>query len=256
MHSTSVLTGVFVILSCCPVLHCQNSISSGQARLQPAAPLSMGINALPRVVAGGPLTAVAGAKINATLQKLDKRVEAAGADCRTQLRQYQPGASASQAWKRDIHITMNGPRFLSLLVRDSYYCGGPYPNDGVPLPLVFDLSTGRTVNWLTLLPSGARAELETAAEGSQMGVIVWSRLRSMAASQAKGDCKDAFMDSESIEFALWPDARQHALLAEPVSFPHVIAACASPVLIPVNEAAGMGFSKDLVLALRMADPEQ
>ncbi len=254
MRFTSVFAGALVTLACSPVLRGQSSASPEQVHLQPAAPLSAGIESFPRVVAGGPISAAVAAKINAALQKLNTRVAAAGLDCRTQLHKNQPGESAAEAWKREVHATMDGPRFLSLLASDSYYCGGPYPNDGVILPLVFDLSTGRTVNWLTLLPSGPEAKLETAAEGSQIGVVVWSRLQTMAASQAQGDCKDVFKDGQPVAFALWLDARQHAVVAQPVSFPHVVAACASPVVIPADEAARMGFSKDLVSALRTANP--
>jgi hypothetical protein len=189
---------------------------------------------------------------NAALNSLNAKVAAVASDCRHDFREQQPGKPGRDVWQREVDITMRGPRFLSLLATDSYYCGGMSPNDGLLLPLVYDLKSGRPVDWLTLLPTGAKAVLDTAADGSRVGVVVWPWLRRRAIHNADGECKSAFTDFAEVTFGLWLDAKKGALMAQPSGFPHAEAACAETISISVDEAARIGVAKELVESLKSA----
>ncbi len=246
------LTSSLLLLFCASPAIAQDAPASAQVEIRLKAALSPGVASFPLVVAGPGVTAPIAAKINAALTSLDVKVATAASDCRQDFREQQPEKSSRDAWQREVDVTMRGPRFLSLLARDSYYCGGMYPNDGLLLPLVYDLKSGRPVDWLTLLPTGVSAVLDTAADGSRVGVVVWPWLRHRAISEADGECKSAFADSAEVTFGLWLDAKKDALMAQPLNLPHVEAACAHTISIPVDEASRIGLAKELMESLRTA----
>ncbi len=207
------------------------------------------IASLPRLVPGGEVTPAVADKVNAALKKLDVSAAAAALDCRKSYREQQHKTDFAD-WNRTIDVTMRGPRFLSMVATDSFFCGGMYPNDGIILPLVYDLTTGSPVNWLKYLPAGAKSDLGNSADGAKMGVVVWPVLAALARKDAEKDCQQAFDDSgEAVQFALWLDVRQGAIEAQPVSFPHAMAACADAVEIDIAAARRMGFAAELVDAL-------
>ena len=210
-----------------------------------------GVGAMPRVTAGGGVTAAVAAKMNAAFAKLDVRVAGAAADCRKSYRE-QVHKSGKDAWTRSVQVTMRGPRYLSLVATDSYDCGGAYPNDGLILPLVYDLTTGGAVNWLTLMPPGPKSGIDSAGDGSVIGAVQWKVLTDMARKDAQPECRDAFATEDEVSFVLWLDARAGAVEAQPSSFPHAEAGCADAVEIPVAEARTMGFKAELVDALAAA----
>ncbi len=205
------------------------------------------LQAFPRVLPGPAVTPAVAQTINVALAREEATVRAAAQDCRTSMRQegHKP---ANDAWQRTVAVTMRGPRLLSFVATDSYFCGGPYPNDGLQTPFVYDLTTGRPVNWLSLLPAGPSAERGTAADGSKAGWILWPRLQQLAHQQAAGECKDAF-SNEPVAFAIYPDAASHSLKLFPADFPHVIQACAEPVSLDIPTLKSLKTPAALLTAL-------
>ena len=224
---------------------------AGPVVLAPVAEVAHGVAAFPRIAGG--VDAGVTAKVNAGLKRLDVSVAAAALDCRKSFRE-QTKKSGSDAWTRTVEVTMRGPRYVSYLATDSYFCGGMYPNDGIVLPLVYDLTTGIPVDWLKYLPAGAKGALSNSGDGAKTGVVMWPVLSAMAKRQADDkDCKEAYgEDGEPVQFALWLDARAGAVEAQAVSFPHAMAACADVVTIPADAARKMGFGAELVDALEAA----
>ena len=230
--------------------------SAAFVHLQPHPTAAPGIAAFPRVLPGPGVSPGIAQKINAALTRQDAEVLTAAQACRQGFRDLQH-KTRNDVWQRTVDVTMTGPRFLSYLAGDAYYCGNLYPNAGQLLPLVYDLTTGRPVDWLKLLPPGAnglKAVLDTAGDGSRVGVVVWPWLTARAASQADADCKSAFTEQADLEFALWLDGPGHQVVAQPFSFPHAQTACAEPIKIPAEEAHKLGFAKDLTDALQAAPP--
>jgi len=74
-------------------------------------------------------------------------------------------------WKRQIMVTMTGPRFLSIVAVDGFvYCGSAHPNSDT-LAMVFDLTTGRPVNWMNFIARSANASAysDTDSDGTTVG---------------------------------------------------------------------------------------
>ena len=67
---------------------------------------------------------------------------------------------------------MAGPRFLSLVISDSAFCGGIHPNFQT-VAFTFDLATGKTVDWVKLLPAPLieTTTTEGAMDGATMGLV-------------------------------------------------------------------------------------
>jgi hypothetical protein len=115
---------------------------AGQAvALKPSPAIRRGVVAFPRLVAK-PGDEVA-TRINRALKKADD--VAVDGMCKD--------------YSRQVSVTMRGPRYLSLLASDSWYCGGAYP-DSSERALVYDLATGAPADWKKMLSA---ALIETAA---------------------------------------------------------------------------------------------
>ena len=171
--------------------------------------------------------------------------------CRTTAHGKAPQDSA---WTRVVAVDMQGPRFLALTATDSYDCGSLYPNDGIQMPLVYDLLSGRPVNWLTYFPKGAIATLETSADGAKVGLVVWSELTRRANAAASKECKDAFGDDETVgrAFGITLNGKSGTLVARPADLPHALQACGEDVALPAGELRRLGFAPELVSALEAA----
>ena len=78
--------------------------------------------------------------INTALQRLDRPAARAAHECRTE------GPPSSGYRSRAVSVTMAGPRFLSIVIVDDAFCGGAHPETAT-LSLVYDLRTGRPVDW-------------------------------------------------------------------------------------------------------------
>ncbi len=203
-------------------------------------PLAKDVAAFPKLAAGG----ANADKINAALSKLDDRVRKARAEC---------VASKDADWSRSIDVTMRGPRYLSYLVSDSFYCGGAHP-DSSSFALVYDLTTGAPVNWARLLPKPIveTSSLDTAADGAKIGVVGSKKLSALyLAGLDKGqdaDCKEALTVGD-LHFVLWPDAKAKGLAMQTISLPHAEQACADVVTIPSAKLRELGAHKSLIDAL-------
>jgi hypothetical protein len=155
-------------------------------------------------------------------------------------------------WERTITVTMTGPRFLSIVAIDGYvFCGGAHPNRDT-LAMVFDLTTGKPVNWMNFIGklANASAYSDSNSDGTTVGALIVPKLRAMALANAKEECKEAFQNPQS--FQLWPDAKSGTLIAEPFGLPHVVAACAEELALTPDQARKMGFDETLLSAIAQA----
>ncbi len=207
------------------------------------------VEAFPRVLPGPGVSDAVSAKINAALTRANARARKAALDCRTSFREAQ-GKADPRAWRRSVSVTMRGPEFLALMATDSYYCGGPYPNDGLQMPLVYDLTTGSPVNWLKLLPPSVKATPGNAADGSNTGAVNWPAVTALAKKQAQPECAEAY--KENPDFALNLDARSGTLALTPSDFPHVIQACADSVDLTGDDLRKLHVAPRLIDALHTA----
>jgi hypothetical protein len=222
----------------------------GPVLLKTQRDLGRHITAFPRVQSNEAVPPAIAAKINASLQRLDETVSAADLACRKQFRENLHRRSVD-GWERSISVTMKGPSFLSLTANDSTYCGGPHP-DSAQFPMVYDLSTGRPVGWLKLLPPQAKESTDSGADGTPLGLVIWEPLQKLALAQASPECAHVFDPDAPPQFALSLDGRTGMLVASPYGLPHVIAACADDIEIDAEQARRLGVSRRITDALNAA----
>ena len=226
--------------------------SSGSVRLAAATKAAReDVDLMPKVVPNATVSAAVAARINAALRREDARAIAAAHGCHASYQGVEQ-ENAGGKWMRSVSVTMSGPRYLAYQVSDSYYCGGPYPNDGLRSDFVYDLATGAPVNWLRLFPKGAVARGSTAPAGAPLGVIAWSALTKRAVAQAQPECREVFTEGGDTSFSIGLDGTTGSLIAMPVDFPHVIQACAEEVVLDGAALRRLGFAPALREALARA----
>ena len=143
-------------------------------------------------------------RINAALDMADRRLRGAIRDCAGQARDNGAGGAE---YDRTVAVAMAGPRFLSMVMSDSAFCGGLYPNFQT-VAFTFDLLTGKPVDWVKLLPRPLieATTTEGAIDGATMG-LVRSKLLVRLGTDPSENCGMA----EDAAFQLWPDAARKGL---------------------------------------------
>jgi hypothetical protein len=196
-------------------------------------------------------------RINATLTRLNQKLAESLKQCDADYRDWakQVGSDTTKdsggGWERTVRVTMTGPRFLSMVAADSQFCGGAYPN-AESFAMVFDLDSGRPVNWMRLLAASAKAgpHSDSMYDGTTVGTLIVPALLAMSKDKAGADCKDTFEEDQS--YQLWPDAKTGTLFAEPFGMPHAVAACADDLALPIDQARKLGFDETVLNALDRA----
>ena len=182
-------------------------------------------------------------RINAALKRLDQAVVKAARACK------------GGDWQRSVDAPMRGPGFLSLAITDSWYCADAAHPDAATFSIVYDLVTGRPVDWTRLLPPSltGTVALEEQADGSKIVTLASRRLFDLylagyGTGEDKRDdldeCKQAFKDLAGDGppgkdlagdgppgMMVWLDAKGGGLAVQ-VGLPHVVQACEEPVVIP------------------------
>jgi hypothetical protein len=215
--------------------------AAGPAALKPSPPVAPGIAAFPRLVARPGDRAAA--RINRAL---------AGADA-------APGCGDDKgSWRRTVRVTMRGPRYLSLLASDDWYCGGAYP-DYSNTALVYDLATGAPVDWRRLLPSAVveRAAPDPGGGDAAPVLVTSSVLRRLYAAAKPTDikeCADVLTDAAAFDsrFMVWPDAASDGLAIQLTTLPHVVAACGPPITLALPELRKLKVDPGLLAAIAEA----
>ncbi len=209
------------------------------------------LDLMPKVVANAAVSPAVATRINAALHREDVRAIQAARECHASYQGFEK-ENAGGTWMRSVSVTMVGPRYLAYQVSDSYYCGGPYPNDGLRSDFVYDLATGVPVNWLRLFPKGATAKAGMSAAGATLGVVAWSELTKRAVAAAEPECREVFTEAGDTSFSIGLDGTTGSLTAVPVDFPHVIQACAEEVVLDGAALRRLGFAPELREALAKA----
>jgi hypothetical protein len=171
--------------------------------------------------------------INAALKRLDLNVRKAAKNCK------------GGDWQRSVDAPMTGPGFLSLTITDSWYCEGAAHPDSDTFSMVYDLATGKPVDWTHLLPASltGKMALEEQADGTRIVTLASKRLFELytagyGAGEPPSDelkeCKQALLDEATNGppgMMVWLDAKGSGLAVQ-VSLVHAEKACEEPVVIP------------------------
>jgi hypothetical protein len=191
------------------------------------------------------------------LNSLFDRLDAAAAEDRTYCLSSENG---NAEYDRTIRAPFTGPRFLSVTVNASYYCGGAHPSVDIR-PMTFDRETGGLPDWAALWPgSGITASMEghgnLPAVSREPALTSWLRaaVRADPASEAEwlAQCDPWYGDTpmEDEPVVIWLDAETGGVGMDWASLPHAAMACGSPQVMPIEDAARLGASDALISALR------
>ena len=204
-------------------------------------PASSGIAAAPMASPGpGPtfprLTAftdpIVMTKVNALLAEQEKTDRQAQKDCLSQVKEQKIEGDYAE----ETRVAYLSPRFLSVAVKSSYSCGGPYPTDGAQSPVTYELTTGTVVDWSKAFKPGFLAAAD-APEGAPPSALT-KLYRARYPKSADAECRKlvtAESDPLSGPPILWLDAKR-GVVVQP-DFPHVTAACAEEVVLTADDVA-------------------
>ena len=209
-------------------------------------PVLKGIAAMPRIA--DPVDD-AERRINAALKRLDLNVLQAAKACE------------GNDWSRSVDVPMRGPGFLSFTVTDSFNCEGAAHPDGGMFSIVYDLTTGRPVDWTHLLPPTLTGKLALVdqADGTKIVTLASKRLFDLyiagyrageAPSDDLDECKQALQGEAADappEMMVWLDTKGKGLAVE-VPLEHVVQACEDAVVIPAAVLKAEGAQPALLKA--------
>jgi len=220
----------------------QTGLAEGPVALRRMPKLGKAVDAFPRLTATGPIAD----RINAALAAADARGLKATTDCLLD--------APRGSWTRTVDVTMRGPAFVSFVAHDDADCGGVHPNASI-IPLVYDLATGRPVDWTRLFPRevSGTASTVTGGDGTILGVLSSRTLRSryLFGLKLEGDCGQV-LDETELHFMLWPDAKAAGLVLYQEDLAHAFQACGGPVTVPLDMLHGFGTSPRLIEAIAAA----
>lgn len=234
----------------------QEMVGTQPIQLSPIKQLRKGIDAWPLIVAP---RNVPSQRVNEILigmnQQLTQDLRECNADYLRWLKIAGGPNQQSNDWSRRVRVTMAGPRFLSLVATETTFCGGVHP-DNNQIALVFDLTTGGKVNWISLISKSAGASGDT--DGRPIETLMFPRLQTTTIALATNHCRKVFGQqlrskiASPLSFLLWPDAKREKLIALPVGLPHVVQACAAEISLTLDQARSLGFDESLLNAIHEA----
>lgn len=228
--------------------HALAGADEGLVRLKESRPLMKDVDALPRLFSGARPAFIKA--INATLARFDAQALRDARDCL---------GEKGGDYARNVAATMQGPRFLSLVAYEGFFCAGNAHPDSNMLALVFDLTTGKLVNWVKLLPGTVQIKKysgnpeRTFRFGEAISSdAIWALYRKAASIEKAGDpdCADAL--DEKLDFILSLDAKKNAVAVDEVGLRHAIRACGTTIYLSIDTLKSLGASKALIDALDTA----
>jgi hypothetical protein len=160
--------------------------------------------------------------------------------------------------ERSAEVTMNSGRYLSIVVNEEWNCPGTAHPDHDSIAMVYDLQTGRPLNWLAVLPHRlvSNSHVSASVGGLRVGLLaspdldklyVQAERQSIGSKDAEwwAECSDPLSD-EAMEFIAWPDAKRDGIALLPVGLGHAVANCANDALISTATLRSLGANAAFV----------
>ena len=221
---------------------------AGPVRLKALPELRKDADSLPRLVSGASPAVIRA--INGVFAKLDAQALRAAHEC---------GETPQSSYERSSTTTMQGPRFLSLVAYEGFFCDGAAHPDNNQQPLVFDLTTGSLVDWEKLLPGKVKLTILSAADRklypfdrTVSSDALWTLYKAAVLTESPGsDCASTLAEGQ-LDFRLTLDAEKAALVVDEVGLRHAVQACGTTLYLSGAELKSFGAAPELLAALDAA----
>lgn len=135
-------------------------------------------------------------------------------------------------FEAEARVTYAANSVFSVHIRESYYCGGPYPTNGANFSTTFDMRTGEEVPFEGLFADWAR-------DGAAIVRVIYpEQVAGADRIAASGepdpddeDCNQFYAPDRLVEGGFHYAFSDAGLMVE-ADFPHVIAACGDEAVVP------------------------
>ncbi|MEB0045630.1 MULTISPECIES: hypothetical protein [unclassified Pseudomonas] len=193
-------------------------------------------------------------RINSALLKLNSHIKKALNVCKSE--------NASEAsWTRTVDTPMQGPGFVSVVITDVAFCGGAHPSTAT-MSIVYDLRTGKPVDWTHLLPASltGKVELSKGIDDTRMVTLSSNALYELflagydsgeGSQEDRAACKEAVQNIGSDgppTMMVWLDSKIGGLAVQ-YDLSQVNQACAVPVVITLEKLRAAGAQPVLIDAI-------
>jgi hypothetical protein len=217
--------------------------SSGAVVLEARPDIREGVQALPRLAGDTPAVAAINADID--------RINADTAGCEG------PGT-----YTRFATLPMTGPGYVTVAIRDEYYCDEAARPSFDYTAITYDLSSGQRVDWTTAAPGlratrsaveGMPASYEPALQSENLAELYARKMLASTDAEWLGECRELFTEEMLADgfFKVWLDA-QTGGLAVSADFPHVAQACAETATLNEEEMRRFGVTPAIIEAVLAA----
>lgn len=168
-------------------------------------------------------------------------------------------------WSRHVSVSMSGPRFASLVIRDVASCGDA-PSRTTESRMTYDLATGDTIAWADFLPPELiepRDQADTLdflyeATVRSKVLLDWHADQVLASMdvQTRAECEARILNqSQSGGLRIWLDAERGGLAIAPALTGQDATTCAGSSFMPTEDLRRRGAADELVNALDAAHRE-
>lgn len=226
-----------------PAAAASNGAVAGEARPE----IREGVQALPRLVGDTPAIAA----INADIDRINADTT---------------GCEGPGTYTRFATMPMTGPGYVTVAIRDEYFCEEAARPSFDYTAITYDLSTGQRVDWTTAAPGlratrseveGMPASYEPALQSENLAELYARKMLASTDAEWLGECRELFTEEMLADdyFKVWLDA-QTGGVAFAADFPHVALACAETATITEEEMRRFGVTPamiDAVLAATAAE---
>jgi hypothetical protein len=214
------------------------------------------------------------ARVNAIFAAREKQAHEDRAGCFDLIR--DAGRRPSDAnFSVTIDVRYVSLRFISMDIRRSYDCAGPYPNDGIPEPLTLDLRTGSEIDWNRIFKPGVLPD-DSGAERTPRLLALYKARYAESGGKAHPECRRV-VDENLGNVFLWIETAPQVLarsgnptttaprdprtrlpwgLVVVPDFPHALQACADEIVLPKFQFGDLVADPEFLTDVKATMPQE
>ena len=234
--STAALAAAFIL----PALHTGNAAAASPVVVRPMHSQGASFR-YPRLVAF-PNPDIQ-KRVNALLADREAVRRAARMECLNTFRDTHV-KHGKPSFKVAVAASYVSPRYLSLDVRQSEYCGGADREQDVPDPLTIDLAKGAALDWRTVFKPGVLPDAQANANAEPQLLAMYRA--HYGAAKKPPTCQSYVKGGTQLK--LWLDAKQ-GLVVSP-NLPPAAQVCVADIALTPNELAPVIVDRNFLADLK------